>query len=299
MKRALLRRFLNVMLVLSLLWIFVPAVPVSAAEVIEITPDTGEIGDRITISGSGFFESEPANRGVNICFGKDNPGSTINYDTDTYEIVKIDALDSDGTFSTSFTVPDKLTDGTDDEDVSSGTYYIYLTYYYSDFDPPSNGTGILEIITFTVIGGSITLSPTSGEVGSTVSIDGSSFANNDTLYITFDNTQVGTTASDSLGAFTNATITVPESARGNHIIKVDDGVNTDVKTFSTTSSMTISPTSGFAGDTVTLTGKGYKASSAININFDGSLITTTPASCPAHGSTVRKLSSFSGIVTIL
>jgi hypothetical protein len=126
----------------------------------------------------------------------------------------------------------------------------------------------------------ITLNPTSGQVGDSVSISGSGFAASSAITATFGGSAVtlsGTTTTDADGAFTGATFTVPASTAGGHTVEVTDASsNFADATFTVTPKITLNPTSGPVGTTVTVTGTGFAGTSTVTIKFDGVTQTTVP-----------------------
>ena len=124
-------RILAIAAVLSLLMIVIPATPALAAAV-TLTPNEGEVGDRIDIEGSGFI---PASE-VHIYFSSQEAevDDFIDDEVTAYQrvrsgIIVYGSQDPDaGEFDTSFNVPDELTDGDEKEAVHGGEYYVYTTY---------------------------------------------------------------------------------------------------------------------------------------------------------------------------
>jgi hypothetical protein len=125
----------------------------------------------------------------------------------------------------------------------------------------------------------ITLDPTSGNVGDTVSISGSGFDASSAITATYDGSPLtlgDTTTTDADGSFTGATFTVPESTAGGHTVEVTDvSSNFADATFTVTPKITLNPTSGPVGTSVTVTGTGFAGTSTITIKFDGVTQTTT------------------------
>ncbi|MDE1814927.1 MAG: IPT/TIG domain-containing protein, partial [Thaumarchaeota archaeon] len=104
---------------------------------------------------------------------------------------------------------------------------------------------------------SITLSPNSGLVGTTVTISGSGFSALDgTSTVTYDGVTVitGGTCNQSLGSISGCTFSVPASTAGAHTVQVTAG--SDIPTATFTVSPTILdaavPTSGPVGTTVSI-----------------------------------------------
>ena len=275
MKFAHIFRNLTVALVLALLITALPATPALAAEVITLNTYQGSIGQQITITGTGFSYPETGSRGVVILFGKDNPGAIVDYATDIYEEVKVAELYSDGTFSTTFQVPTKLTSGTIDEAVTSGTYYIYATYYYPDYVPPLKGTTVASTTTFTVLAAEISIDPDEGKVGTEVEIDGEGFGDREDITVEYDGREMdiesGDDDTDSDGDFKNTMIIVPPSAAGDHTITVigeESDIEAEVE-FTVEPEITINPESGAAGSTITVSGTGFGDEVDVGITFDG------------------------------
>lgn len=278
---------LVVALTLALLAAALPATPALAAgEDIDLDPERGKIGQRIDITGEDFFASDTVERAVNIIFSKDDPGSYIHYTNDTYEIVKVKLLKSDGTFSTYFDVPDELNDGSPDVDVSDGDYYVFVTYYYPPLipgDAPYLHTTVLETVEFTVVSGELTLDDDEGVVGTEVEITGEGFDEEEDIEVKYDDDDIdiesGDDETDDDGEFT-CTIIIPASTTGDHTITVsgeDSGLEATAE-FTVEEEITITPESGAAGATITVSGTGFGDEVAVTITFDDDEVTTTPTS---------------------
>src|SRR2546427_1014275 len=69
--------------------------------------------------------------------------------------------------------------------------------------------------------------------------------------------------------------------------------NTQITAVYRTTALSLSPTSGPAGTSVTVTGKNFAANSGITITYDGTSIATTPTSI-----TTNSTGSFTGSITI-
>lgn len=271
MKRNKIFRILAVTAVLSMMLVVsaTPALAVSA----RLSPTTGEIGDEIDITGSGY---DPGDK-VYIYFSSQEADTRddIEDDLDVWEEVETThAGDTDetdeGDIDTSFDVPDELTDGPDEEEVHGGEYFVYTT--------DTKEGEILTVDTFTVTG--ITISPTEGPVGSRVSISGVGFDDKkDISYIKYDGTTVsiasGDDETDRDGEFTS-TIVIPNSTAGDHTITVRDASRNEAEAeFTVWSEIAINPASGLAGDTVTVSGTGFSGSSNITIYFNNVAMAVT------------------------
>jgi len=275
MKKTGLLRTLAVTAIVSLMAVLMPATPARAIGIITIDVDQGSIGQVITVTGSGFYGAlagQDDSRGVHIIFGSSNPGATIDYAIDRHEIVKIQELNSNGTFSTTFLVPTTLTGATLDETVTDGIYYVYLTYYYPA-TPTIKGLNILDITTFTIATGETAVSPATGTVGSQTVVSGTGFGGSEALTFQWDGTVIAIAGGDSStkvsGTF-DTTITIPPSTAGTHTIKVSDAAPSvsDEVSFIVTPKMSVSPTSGTAGTSIDVTGSGFAGATAVTLYFN-------------------------------
>jgi len=251
----------------------------AASEEIELDPEEGEIGETIDVTGDGFEESyynSPTDYEdvyVTVYFFKEeaDEGDEID-DVENYEIVESsDHVDEDGEFDTSFAVPEQLTDGEDDEEVSSGTYYVAVTY--------EDDEEIVAIAEFTVLGAEIELDPDDGPVGTEVEISGIDFAEDEDISVEFDGDEVdiesGDDATDGDGEF-ECTIIIPEGTAGEHTIAVTDGSGAEAEAeFTVEPSIAVDPERGAPGDSATVTGTGFGDSVDITVSFDGDEVITS------------------------
>jgi len=266
-------------LVVSLLVIALSASPALAySEEIELDPEEGEIGDEIDITGNDFDESyyysssDYEDYYVAIYFFREEAeaGDDID-DVENYEILdSSEHIDGDGEFDISFDVPDQLTDGEDDEDVYSGTYYVAVTYKGDD--------EIVAIAEFTVLGAEIEVDPDDGPVGTEVEITGIDFADDEDITIEYDGDDVdiesGDDATDSRGRF-KCTIVIPESTADEHTITVtdDSGVEAEAE-FTVEPEIAVEPDRAAPGDSVMVAGTGFGDSVDFTVNFDGDEVIT-------------------------
>ncbi len=282
MKRNKVCRILGIVIILSLLMLAIPpATPALAARVIELDPEEGKIGDEITITGSGFTAStDTTERHVDIYFAKDEADTSddIDDEVNTYEFLRSPLVgyeddDDAGEFETTFKVPAELNDGTDDEDVEPGTYYVYVTVY--------NTTRIKAYAEFTVLaGGEITIDPDEGPVGTEVEISGTDFGDEEDIRIEYDGEDLdiedGDEETDRNGEFEDTIIIIPESTAGNHTITVigeDSGAEVEA-TFTVEPEITVSPTSGTPEAEVTVSGTGFGKRSDVVIELDRDEVAT-------------------------
>ena len=207
---------------------------------ITVSPTSGSVGDTVMVSGTGFAAS-----------------SAVTFYFDDVSIGTATTTNSNGTFPNStFAIPS----------TSRGSHTIKAQ------DTSANYATAI----FTVAH-KITVTPTSGAVGDTVTVSGTGFAGSVTIY--FDDVSIGTTIpTDSNGSFPNNTFAIPSTSRGSHTIKAQDASgNYYTVTFTVAHKMTITPTSGASGTSVTVSGTGFGASKTITIKYNNSVVTTTPA----------------------
>ncbi len=250
MKHNKLFRILAMGVILSLLMLAIPATPALALIAFAVSPDNGPPGTVITATGSGFDVSTPGY----IWFDID--GDSIR---DTGEPYKTTTTDVSGNIpaGVTLTVPTE----------PRGTYYVQA-------DIPSGST-VEAYDTFTITP-EIELDDSSGNVGDTIYVDGHGFRGSATITIYYDGVSVGTDTTSSDGAFDNFALTIPDSTKGTHKVKAKDasGYSPEVS-FTVSPEITISSSSGAVGDTITITGTGFAASSDIIIYFGGDEVDIT------------------------
>ena len=273
MKYAKIIRVFSIIIVLSLLLFALPASPAQAAREIVLDPEEGSIGDKIDIAGEGFNKStEDYDRYATIYFSSEEASTLddIDDEVNTYEIVKDGLwLDEDGAFETTFTVPDELNDGDDDEDVDTGTYYVYICHYgYPDIRASAE---------FVVTGGEIEIDPEEGPVATEVEITGTDFSSSKDITIEYDGDDVdienGDDETDNDGEFTSY-ILIPESTAGDHTITVTvSGSEVEVE-FTVEPEIILSPTSGEADTEVTVSGTGFGRRNEVLVYFNSAGMAT-------------------------
>jgi hypothetical protein len=267
-------KILGISLIISLLLIALPATP-ALAGTITPSPLQGDIGATISITGAGFQPTVTEAQYVLLYFSKQQAaigqyvGSTGA--VTVYATIGQVLANSSGSFTTTFTVPAKLSDNSN---VVSGTYYIYACQH-------SAPDYIVGVTTFTVTGGDITISPVSGTVDTYVDITGSAFTAGQTIVITFDgitvNIEQGNTTTTTAGGFVS-TVAVPEGKAGVHTFKATVGSGTAAAeataTFTVVPDIIISPQSGVAGASVDVSGTGFARRTNVSIYFNDILVTS-------------------------
>ncbi|MDD5701237.1 MAG: IPT/TIG domain-containing protein, partial [Dehalococcoidales bacterium] len=208
---------------------------------------SGKPGDAITVSGTGFREDE---EGIEVTFN----GEIMEDDIDA---------DEWGSWECELVVPGGLTPGRYEVDA------------YGDDTRASS----VDNVSFTLAAGTgITLSRTSGAVGTAITVTGTGFtANESDIRITYDGAVTGSTIrANSSGAWA-LTFTIPESTSGSHIFDAS-GSSTSTSSvpdqnFNVIPSFSLNPTSAPAGGIVNVKGSGFAADeTGITMTYDGSPI---------------------------
>jgi hypothetical protein len=206
---------------------------------ISINKSSGMVGSVITVSGSGFAAKES---GLNIIFdGAKTAVTTAAGDT--------------GIWSASFTIPN----------AAGGEHKI-------DAEGKTTTAVSVADVIFTVTP-DISMDKTEGMAGTTVSFAATGFAAAESgITITYDGKSLGPKiTADAIGAW-KATVTIPPSSSGPHTLQVNGSVTaTPAKgsfTFEVTSNLYISPSEGFIGSAVNVSGSGFTANSNLRFMFD-------------------------------
>ncbi len=279
MKYTKILRILSITIILSLLLVALPVRPAYAGS-IEIDPEEGTIGTEVTVVGEDFNESTETTEKYAVIFFSSQEASTvddIDDDVDVYETVQDGIyLDENGEFEETFIIPDALTDGDDEEDVTTGTYYIYVCHYLS-VSPPTLATRIRAVAEFNVIGGEIEIDPEEGPVATEVEIVGAEFSSRDNITIEYDGNDVdiadGDDETDSDGEFVSY-ILIPESTAGDHTITVTVAGSEVEAEFTVEPEIILNPTSGEADDTVTVSGTGFERRDEVIVYFENVALAT-------------------------
>ncbi|MBA7504698.1 hypothetical protein ES706_03352 [subsurface metagenome] len=240
---------LIIVLLVCLIAIPVLAVPEqlqAAAPNITVSPSSGNVGDRVTIRGNDFGHNDE----VDIRY----------YFNDDYELIEEDhSTTDDGNFTYSFYIPDSY----------SGKHWIRVY----------KGSTLEDGAYFTVEP-KIEMDDDEGFVGDEVEVTGTGFAEDEEdIKIRYDDDvveQVEEAETDEYGTWT-ATFDIPESVKGEHDIeaKGDDTAYADVEEveFTVKPSISLNPTSGSAGDIVTVSATGFEKEEAnIKIKYDDEVV---------------------------
>ena len=129
----------------------------------------------------------------------------------------------------------------------------------------------------------LSLSPTSGYVGRTVTASVSGFTQSRTVTITWDGTTVATTTSSVVGDG-SASFTTPKARKGSHKVTATAGTTSASATFTIRPSLAVSPTRGKVGRTVSVTLRGYAKAESITVAWDSTSKQLTTVIASSSGS---------------
>lgn len=247
MKYAKILRTLAVAVILSLVVVVISATPALAAPVITLSPTSGSIGTKVTVTATNF-ESYIGDI-ISIFFnGVEIGGRTI---PDT------------GTFTLSFNVPD---------DAPPGRAYVSVEDEY--------GNQLGERRPFIIQEIEIELYPGDGAVGTMVTINGEGFyASEMATFYYYNGTRVnlGTKLATPTGEFTYS-FNIPDSTAGSHKIVAQDAEGNSAKAnFKVIPSTIVNPTSGAMGDRVTVNGTGFGYNAGVTIYLNSTEVVTDRA----------------------
>ena len=282
-------RILGIALILSLLLMVIPTAPALAYDR-EITVTLAEDGSdiEITVEGDDWYPStDSIERHVDVFMSSQEAdiGDSIDTHVTRYELVRSPAvgeLDTgeEGIFTTTFTVPDELNDGSSSTDVDIGdTYYICVTSEYTNPDAPSKY--IRAVYEFILGIPEITLDTEEGAVDSEIEITGTGFAADEDIVVEFDGHEIdiedGDDETESDGEFVTIVL-VPESAADEYTITVTAGDSEAEATFTVEPDVYLTQTSGEVGTSVTADGTGFGSRQDITIYFNNTEVTTAGTS---------------------
>ncbi|MFH0941722.1 MAG: IPT/TIG domain-containing protein [Chloroflexota bacterium] len=210
---------------------------------ITISSASGYVGDRVTVSGSGFTPSSTAR----IRFDGNIVGNPVN------------TSGTGALTDTVITVPE-----------TAGGSHTFSAKDSSDTLSPTLSY---------VVSSKIAITPASGGAGDQVTVSGNGFGAGQSLGIYFDSVIVPAAPSvtSDKGVFNNLIFTVPPSTRGNHTVEVRGGNSSATATFTVGQKITIRPTNGPVGTVVSVSGTGFGLNREISVKFSGALVVTTPS----------------------
>lgn len=237
----------------------------------DINKDNGYVGDEVIVTGSGFAPDEAlivkfANRDISGTVG--NPYTEEN-----------------GTFELVFDIPESI--------IGEQDIVIIGEDSGAEFEFP-----------FTVKP-KLVVTPTSGQAGTEVTINGTGFAYRNGIILFFNGVAVQSTdftwvteptykRTTNLGSFT-LTMPIPSGlATGTYVIKAEDEDSSSIYAQANfevllNSVLTISANTGNVGDSVTVTGTNFTPNASVNILFDTQAVATV---------TTDALGNFSQQITV-
>lgn len=145
------------------------------------------------------------------------------------------------------------------------------------------------------------LTPGSGPVGTVVTVSGVDAVPFSTVTIHWDNLAgavLNTTSALATGAY-SVEVTVPSATNGDHFVVASDSSGNAGAAFTVDASLVALPAQALPGDSLTLTGNGFAATSAITVTFDSTTL-ATPVSITLTTPTITSnaTGSFSAVVTV-
>lgn len=159
---------------------------------------------------------------------------------------------ANGTFTTTFTVPN----------VAVGTYNITAT----DENLKEDSTE------FEVLSALLRLNATYAIVGAHIQAAGEGFTANNLITITWNGTQIATTATNAYGVF-NTTITIPQGTTGVYIIEAQDQTSKTASIyFDLEPTVTLNIYAAGAGTVVIATGSGWAATTAFSLHLSPGML---------------------------
>ncbi len=236
-------------------WVGCIATFKAAGPAVVLSPTSGNIGSLVTVTAAGMLASQS----VTATLG----GTAVTLSTST--------TDSSGGLSATFTVP-AITSGSKTFTLNDGT------------NSPT--------ATFTVTAPTLTRNPTSGGIGTVVTVTGVNYVPSASVVVNFGSTNMLTLTATSSGALpsTGNTFAVPTTTSGSQTISASDGTNTATASFTVNApTLTLIPTNGPLSTVVTVSGANYIPSGTITIKFDSTteltLTATASGAIPSTGNT--------------
>lgn len=218
-----------------------------------LSPNSGRVGDKFTVSGTGF----KASASVSIFFDSASVGSVV--------------TDANGSFSNAtVTVPP-----------SAGDNHVVTAR-----DTVAISPGVAFITQQSLV-----VSPTSGVVGDKLTINGSGFARSSNVTFTLDGQVANFTAlvADANGSFSGS-ISIPPCGSGPHQLQARDVQGKSASVIITVGhKVAITPTAVATGEQLTVSGSGFASNSNLTLSIDGQNI-NTGVTTAANGSFTNSVS---------
>ena len=223
-------------IVIPLLLVLSLSAPAIAAPVINLSPTSGAVGTKVTVTGTNF--ASYIGDSISVFFdGEAIANSPL-------------SVPPTGNFIVDFTIPGDAAPGRHSITVSNGTMSLYSA--------------------FIIPRAEIRLDVTEGITGTTVTIEGAGFYASKMVTIYYYNRtgeKLGTAVASTIGAFSYPFI-VPDSLVGEHKITAENAEGNSAEAeFMVVPSITLSPTSGSPGELLTVGGNGFGYKSDVGIYF--------------------------------
>jgi hypothetical protein len=220
--------------------IYAPTLTFQVVPLIELNPMPEKVGDRISISGSGYGDE------VELYFYID--GYAVDYASTI--------TDTNGNFTANNFIIPPLQHGNHVLSVRDEKYNVATKSF--------------------TISQSLAISPANGSAGTQVTLTGNGFGLNRDITVNFgglnvENINPSQIYSDVLGSFT-VTFEVMSSHGGIYNLSATDNTYSATVSFSVTGAAVLSPTAGPAGSSVTVTGSSFLAGNTIIVRYEGSQV---------------------------
>src|SRR5437868_6713471 len=245
-----------------------PALTNTVNPAISLTASAGPTGYRNAVSGSGFA-----------------PNSTITLAVDGSGGQSCTA-DATGSFSAcAYAVPPE-TGGTHtltaSDGIANSASAIYTASAFAGYTNPVPPASFISSGQATNTGDdpALRLSSGAGKVGSNIAVSGSGFEPNQDIALAFDGSSVATSCTTKGdGSFRYCVLTIPAAVAGTHAVTASDNANSASAGYTVNPAISLTPSTGAAGNGATVSGSGFDAYAAITVSFDG---TTVSTSCIAN-----------------
>jgi hypothetical protein len=218
--------------------------PFSVLPSIDISPTEAAFGDSVTVEGKGFADAE----------------SSIKVTYDDADMETGVSASSKGSWDVTFSAPSS----------AKGSHTV-------DASGSTTEAGAVPDVTLTV-SPKISLSPASGGVGTSITVSGTGFGEEESgIRVMYDGTDAKTGASADIKGAWKVTFLAPSSVKGVHTIDAS-GVSTTADevpdvTFFVSAAVKVKPESAYVDDSITIDGCGFgKSESGIAVTLDGNVV---------------------------
>jgi hypothetical protein len=249
MKADRLKYWLNLVVILSILWVAWPTSLQSAAttpvptpistRLISLSPTSGTVGQTIYISGLDFSDN----------------GSISTILLGSVNVTQYKDEITNGEFDTSFVVPT----------LPKAAYTLTVT----------SDAGDSASATFTILP-KIALAEASGRVSDQIVVNGDGLpaSSKISVYWDYSTTALTTGAATASGLISGLAGSVPETSAGSHVVRIVDSSGNSVSiNYTVNPIITIDPVTVLPGAETNISGSGFAPSSQVSVDLDNRLIT--------------------------